>query len=208
MIIMYKTPDIYYVIERFFGRLGMKNKCFAVSEAVGCFVIYAAATLLHFVFSLFGPGALTILFGAVNESIWEHVKVFSAAYAGYALLQLLWIKTEFRRYVAAKCAGLYTLMGGIIALHCGYTAITGKAVAWIDLAGAAVIVALAQLLSYKLVVSRLPLRDYFAPAVFLLMLYYLMFFSFTIYPPKLELFRDPVSGVFGYPENAVEKHWR
>lgn len=184
----------------------MKNKCFAISEAVGCIVIYAAAVFLHFAFSWFGPGALTILFGAVNESVWEHVKIFSAAYVGYALLELLWIKVIFRQYVAAKCAGLYFLMGGIIVYHYGYMVFTGRSVAWADILGSAVIVALAQLLSYRLTVGRRSLCEYFAPAVFLLTLYYLMFFSFTIYPPKTALFRDPVSGGYGYIENSIEKH--
>ncbi|MBR1534351.1 MAG: hypothetical protein IJ639_08300 [Ruminococcus sp.] len=183
----------------------MKNKAFAISEAVGCVVIYAAAIVLHFAFRWFGPGALTLLFGAVNESVWEHVKIFSAAYVGYALLQLLWIKVPFKRYVAAKCAGLYALMGGIIAFHYGYTAFTGKHIAWVDILGSAVIVILVQLLSYKLTVGSLPLEDYFAPSLFLLMLYYLMFFSFTIYPPKAELFRDPISGGFGYQGFSMKK---
>jgi hypothetical protein len=185
----------------------MKNKGFAISEAVGCVVVYAAAVALHFVFSWFGPGALTILFGAVNESVWEHIKIFSAAYAGYALLQLLWVKVEFRRYVVAKCAGLYALMGGIVLFHYISVFLAGVAVARIDIVGSAVLVVLAQLLSYSLVVGSLPLREYFAPAIFLLTLYYLMFFSFTIYPPKVGLFRDPLTGGFGYLENTVEKHW-
>lgn len=176
----------------------MKNKCCVISEAAGCPVIYAGAVVLHFAFSWFGPGALTILFGAVNESVWEHVKIFSAAYVGYALLELLWLQVEFRRYVVAKCAGLYALMGGVIAFHYGYRAFAGRTIVWADVIGSAVIVILAQVISCRLTLSRLPLRDWFAPAVFLLMLYYLMFFSFTIYPPKAELFRDPIGGGFGY----------
>lgn len=184
----------------------MKNKCFAISEAVGCVVIYAAAVVLHFSLNWFGPGALAILFGAVNESVWEHIKIFSVAYLGFALLQLLWIRVDFRRYVAAKTAGLYFLMGGIIALHYGAAAVAGEPPAWADIGGAAVLVILAQLLSYRLTVGRLSLREYFAPALLLLALYYLMFFSFTIYPPKTALFRDPLTGGYGYPGQSVKKH--
>ena len=43
------------------------------------------------------------------------------------------------------------------------------------------------------------------PAVFLLMLYYLMFFSFTIYPPKAELFRDPLASGTGYLQKMLLK---
>lgn len=201
---MYKTSDIYLHKSVFRG-FDMKNRRLLISDAVGCAVIYATAIILHFIFQWFGPSALTILFGAVNESVWEHVKIFSAAYVGYALLQLLWVQVEFRQYVVAKCVGLYLLMGGIIAFHYSYILLTGKHIAWVDILGSAMLVILAQVTSYRLTVGSHSLRDYFAPALFLLMLYYLMFFSFTIFPPKAELFRDPASGGFGYLENAVEK---
>ncbi|MBR1535303.1 MAG: hypothetical protein IJ639_13130, partial [Ruminococcus sp.] len=92
----------------------MKNKTLAISEAVGCVVIYAAAVYLHFAYPLSGGSALSILFGAVNESVWEHAKIFSAAYIGWSILQLCWVKVRFSQYLVAKCIGLYLLMGLII----------------------------------------------------------------------------------------------
>ena len=184
----------------------MKNKCYAITEIAGCGVIGVAAILLRYLFRWFGPGALTIVFGSVNGSVWEEIKVFSGAYIGYGLFELLWIRVGFRRYVAAKCAGLYGLMGGIIAFHYIAVWLFPAAAQKAEPIAAIILTSLAQLLASKLVLSDLTPEDYFAPAVFLLMLYYLMFFSFTIYPPKAELFRDPASGGFGYLENAVEKH--
>ena len=184
----------------------MKNKCYAITEIAGCGVIGVAAILLRYLFRWFGPGALTIVFGSVNGSVWEEIKVFSGAYIGYGLFELLWIRVGFRRYVAAKCAGLYGLMGGIIAFHYIAVWLFPAAAQKAEPIAAIILTSLAQLLASKLVLSDLMPEDYFAPAVFLLMLYYLMFFSFTIYPPKAELFRDPASGGFGYLENAVEKH--
>lgn len=184
----------------------MKNKCYAITEIMGCGVIGVAAILLRYLFRWFGPGALTIVFGSVNGSVWEEIKVFSGAYIGYGLFELLWIRVGFRRYVAAKCAGLYGLMGGIIAFHYIAVWLFPAAAQKAEPIAAIILTSLAQLLASKLVLSDLTPEDYFAPAVFLLMLYYLMFFSFTIYPPKAELFRDPTSGGFGYLENAVEKH--
>lgn len=184
----------------------MKNKCYMITEIVGCGVISVAAIALRYLFRWFGPGALTILFGSVNGSVWEEIKVFSGAYIGYGLFELLWIRVGFRRYVVAKCAGLYGLMGGIIAFHYLAGLLFGAATSKAEPIAAVVIVILAQLSASKLVLSDLTPEEYFAPAVFLLLLYYLMFFSFTIYPPKAELFRDPTSGGFGYLENAVEKH--
>lgn len=175
----------------------MNKRTAAVSEAVGCVAIYAAAAYLHFAYELSGGSALGILFGAVNESVWEHVKIFSAAYVGYALLQLAWLRAPFRQYVVAKCIGLYLLMGGMIVVYYAYTYFAGGSILWVDLLYSFLLVIAVQLLTYLLETGDNHLAEYFSPALMLIMLYYLMFFSFTIFPPKTELFRDPVSGGFG-----------
>lgn len=175
----------------------MNKRSVAVSEAVGIVVIYCAAVFLHFVYPLSDGAALSILFGAVNESVWEHTKIFSAAYIGWSLLQLCWLKIHFKQYVAAKCIGLYALMGLIIGVSYAYTAFTGHNVVWVDILTSLLAVIAVQVMTYRLETSDNRLKDYFAPALMLIMLYYLMFFSFTIFPPKTDLFRDPVGGGFG-----------
>lgn len=172
----------------------MNKKSYALSEAAGCVAIYLAAVFLHFIYPLSGGSPLAFLFGAVNESVWEHVKIFSAAYTGYALLQLLWIHVPFRRYVVAKCAGLYLLMGGIILSHYTFIAIAGDSLFRFDILSSVVLVILAQLVSYRLTTGHGHIGEFFIPALWLLLLYYLMFFSFTIFPPKTALFRDPLTG--------------
>lgn len=168
----------------------------AISEAVGAAVIYAAAVFLHFV-NAFGGGALGLVFGAVNESVWEHVKIFSFAYVGWAILQLCWLRVPFRRYAVAKCIGLYLLMGGMIGFFYAYTSFTGYSILEVDILSSLILLLLAQGLSYTLEVRENHLGEFFVPAMLLLLLYYLMFFSFTVFAPKLPLFRDPVTGGYG-----------
>lgn len=180
------------------------NKRYAISEAVGIAVIYAAAVLLHFIYQMSGGSTLAIIFGAVNESVWEHTKIFAAAYCGYALLQLLWIRVPFRRYLVAKCCGLYVLVGGIIGFFYLYTSFSGKAILWLDIISSAVLVAAAQLCSYLITVRARHTGDLFIPALLLLMLYYLMFFSFSVFPPHTELFRDPSTGGYGIPDAPAQ----
>lgn len=177
----------------------MNKRAAAVSEAAGGVFIYCVAVFLHFVYPLSGGAALSILYGAVNESVWEHTKIFSAAYIAWSLLQLCWLRVRFRQYVAAKCVGLYTLMGLIIGVYYAYTAFTGVNIVWVDILSSLLSVFLVQALTYRLETGDNRLADGFIPALMLIMLYYLMFFSFTIFPPKAALFRDPVTGGFGIP---------
>lgn len=175
----------------------MKNKLNVVSETCGWAVICLGAVYLRFAYELSGGSALGILFGAVNESVWEHVKIYSIAYMGWGVLQLLWLRTPFRPYVAAKCVGLYLLMGGTAAFSYINTALIGSQSLWTESLTAFAVVAAAQAVSLKLSTAWNKASEYFAPALMLLMLYYVMFFSFTVFPPRLEPFRDPYTGGFG-----------
>ena len=175
----------------------MTNKRYAISEAVGVAVIYCAAVLLHFVYPMTGGSALAVIFGAVNESVWEHVKIFTASYCGWALLQLLWIKVPFRCYITGKCCGLYLLIGGMIGFFYLYTSVCGRSILWVDIASSAVLVAAAQFCSWRITTGWQKADDFFLPSLLLIMLYYLMFFSFTAFPPEVGLFRDPITGGYG-----------
>lgn len=177
----------------------------ALSEAAGCVVIYCVAVLLHFAYPLSGGAALSIVFGAVNESVWEHTKIFAAPYIGWALMQLCWLKSPFRQYVVSKVIGLYVMASMIIGSSHLLSLFTEQNIFLLDIAASLIAVLTVQALSYRLETAENRLSDYFYPALMLLTLYYLMFFSFTIFPPKTELFRDPVGGGFGIVEKFVEK---
>lgn len=178
----------------------MTIRRYGISEAAGVVVIYSTAVLLHFIHGLSGGGTLAVIFGAVNESVWEHVKIFSISYCGYAILQLLWLKVPFRRYVVGKCVGLYLLIGGMIGFFYLYTGIAGAPILWLDITSSAALTALAQQCSFLLTVKWKKGGEFFAPAVLMIMLYYLMFFCFTVFPPRIGLFLDPVTGGYGIPE--------
>ena len=175
----------------------MKNKDNMVSEICGWAAICLAAVYLRFAYELSGGSALGILLGAVNGSVWEHVKIFSIAYTGWAVMQLLWLRAPFRPYVAAKCAGLYLLIGGVTASSYICAAFAGSHRLMADMLAAFAITAAAQAVSMKLSTDWKRAEEFFAPALMLLMLYYVTFFSFTVFPPRLGLFKDPLTGGFG-----------
>lgn len=179
------------------GGMYMPKRMLLWSEISGAVAVYAAAVFLHFAYAISGGSALWMVFGAVNESVWEHVKIYSEAYTLWALLQLCWIKVPFRRYAVAKCVGLYLLMGLMIGFFYTYTAFTGRSILLIDILSSVVFTTLSQAVSYLLTVKGEKLEEYYHPALMLLLLYYLMFFSFTVFPPKLGLFRDPLGGGYG-----------
>ncbi len=183
----------------------MNTKKFRILEIIGIPVIYLIATFLHFTYTLTGGSALSILFSAVNESVWEHVKIFAVGFTLWSLIELLWLKPPFKKFVTTKTLSLYFLSLSIIVFFYSYNLFTDSPILWLDLASSFILVILTQYISYRLTLSDNKISDYFPVAIMLLMLFYLMFFSFTLFPPKIDIFRDPVTGMYGIIEDHIDK---
>ncbi len=175
----------------------MNKKTFMILSIVGVVVIYLVAVFLHFVFDLTNGCALAVLFGAVNESVWEHVKIFAAGFVLWAIIELLWVRPPFCKFVVAKTLSLYLLSVLIIVFFYTYNLLTEGPILILDIIASFVFVAVSQYISYKLTTSKYKIEDYFSVAVMLLMMFFVMFFSFTIFPPKTDLFKDPVTNTYG-----------
>ncbi len=182
----------------------MNTKKFKIFEIVGVPIIYLIATFLHFVYDLTDGSTLAILFGSVNESVWEHIKIIAVGFTVWTIIEFLFIRPPFKKFVTAKVFMLYFLSFLIPIFFYTYNLFTKKPVLWLDLVSTLVFIALTQYISYKIIVNENKLSDYYPLALMLLMLYYLMFFSFTVFPPKLELFRDPETGMFGIIEDHID----
>ncbi|MBE6824337.1 MAG: hypothetical protein E7513_03210 [Ruminococcaceae bacterium] len=183
----------------------MKEKRYKTLEFIGIPIIYLIATLLHFVYKLSDGSTLSILFGAVNESVWEHIKIFSVGFVFWSVIILLSSKPPFYKFVVAKTVSLYFLSLCITVFFYTYTFFTKRPIHIVDLLSAVAFVALTQYISYRLVTSSNRIEEYFVVAVMLLMLFFVMFFSFTVFPPRADLFKDPVTGMYGIISENIDK---
>jgi len=148
---------------------------------------------------LIGRGAAFLVgaIAAVNESVWEHLKL------GFwpALVFAAWEYSRFGKsannFRFAKTLGIYLIPITIVVLYYSYTAILGHGLLMVDIAIFVVAVVVGQLVSYRLLIaSPLPKRlNRFAPIALIVL--GILFVLFTFYPPQFPLFRDPVSGGYG-----------
>ncbi len=179
----------------------MRKKLFLRLEVAGPVIVFIIASLLHFIYGL-NPNLLTSLFGAVNESVWEHIKIFSIAYLFYSFIELLTAKPLFKRFVAAKTAGVI-IQGIFIPLaYYAYTLIVKKPLFIVDLLIGFLAAVVGFLVSYKLYNSGREIEKYFLTSLMLLFLILMSLLCFTYFPPEAELFRDVVTSEYGVvPKN-------
>lgn len=166
-------------------------------ELIGSIFTIITGTLLHFAYDWSQKAVWSILFGAVNESVWEHVKIFTLPYIVWSIIEIAKVRVPIRKFVVSKTVGLYFLIVITIIFFYIYSGILGKNILLVDIISIIIWVFSSHFISYKLVTSNLDLNQWFTISCFLILLFIAMFFTFTVNPPQIDLFRDPITGLYG-----------
>lgn len=177
-------------------------KKFRTLEILGIPFIFLGGTFLHFLYELTNKSVMGILFGSVNESVWEHIKIFALPYIVWAIIELAFSIPYFKQFVVAKVFGLYLQCLLITGFFYFYTFIIGSSILWLDILSVFVWIFVSQFASYKLTTADFDIRHFFPLAIGSLFLFFMMFFSFTAVPPHIPLFQDPITKLYGIiPKN-------
>jgi hypothetical protein len=168
-------------------------------ELIGIAVISILGSVLHFAFEWSGDWPPMGVIAAVNESVWEHLKIAFWPALFYALFEYPFFKGLSKNFVIAKAAGIYVMPAAIVVLFYSYTAIIGGEILIVDILIFVVAVAIGQLTSYKMLTMRRlpPWLDKLGIAMVALLAVAMGIFTF--YPPHLPIFRDPPTGAYGIP---------
>jgi hypothetical protein len=166
-------------------------------ELGGIAFIVVLGAVLHFAFEWSGRAIPIAPIAAVNESVWEHLKLGFWPALVYAILEYSRFGKSANNFPFAKTLGIYLIPITIVGLFYAYTAILGHGPLIVDITIFVVAVIVGQLVSYKLLTaSPLPGRlNRFAPIA--LVVLSILFVLFTFYPPQVPLFKDPVTGGYG-----------
>ncbi|MCX8154021.1 MAG: DUF6512 family protein [Candidatus Bathyarchaeota archaeon] len=175
----------------------MNDKCILFYEVAGAIFIITLGSLLHFTFELSGKHIIIGVFSAVNESVWEHLKLGFWPTLTSALLEYKQLRKVANNFLLAKTVGIYLIPTIIIVSFYSYTSILGVSIIAIDILIFIIAVITGQLASYKLLTSK-PLSLKLGTVVLIaILLLSLSFVVFTFYPPSLSLFQDPIAGEYG-----------
>jgi len=162
---------------------------------LGCVLwICFAGSSLHFAFELSDYWTPLALVAAVNESIWEHLKIYFWPGLLYAIVQYTYTRNIANNYWLGKVVALAVTPVIITLSYHGY-------MAWVVSSGAATSVGAillimffgvlaGQMCSYRILISK-PYR--MAPSRYVTAGYaslVFMFSTFTFFPPQLFLFEN------------------
>lgn len=156
-------------------------------ELWGVVVIFILFSGLHFLYS--GTGlAIFKPFSAVNESVWEHLKIGFFAAFFYAVFEYFRGGKGNVNFIFGKSMALLSIPIFITIVFYSYTAFAGKSILWVDILTAFLSVVLSQWISYKIISSPIDFSRFMPLGYILITVMLFAFIFFTYSPPDLGIF--------------------
>ena len=169
------------------------KKSLTIWQFVGFLFTCIVGVLLHFLYDWSGQSILAALFSAINESIWEHMKLLFFPMLLFSLIQSRYFDKEYDNFWCAKLAGILTGLTLIPVLYYTYTGIFGMSVDWVNILIFFLTAAVSFLIETRILKQNQGFCILPQTARFVLYLLALIFILFTFIPPQIPLFQAPVS---------------
>ncbi len=174
----------------------IKDRRILALEIVGTFFIIFLGTALHFTFASSGQNPIVGSFSAVNESVWEHLKLPFWPSLLWLLIIMFPLRKTVSNLFSAKAVGIILMIVIIPLVFYSYTLFAEEILA-VDIATFMIAVVVGQSISYMLYRQDKPSRLTEAIAIAVIVLLATVFIVFTFYPPHISIFKDSNNGQFG-----------
>lgn len=148
-------------------------------------------TLLHFLYDWSGESPVVGLFSAVNESIWEHMKLLFFPMLIFSFIEYIKVGKAYTNFRCVKALGTGVGLATIPALYYTYTGALGLSVDWFNIAIFFIAAAVVYYLEAKLLIKGQPVCPFPGIAVAFLVLMAAAFMVLTYYPLQIPLFLPP-----------------
>jgi len=175
----------------------VKERKFLALEIAGTIFIIFLGTTLHFTFDFSGRNPLVGSFSAVNESVWEHLKLPFWPSLLWMLIEMYPLRKAVSNFFASKTISTIVMIVILPVVFYAYTAFTEEILV-VDIATFMIAVIVGQIVSYKLFKKDKPSKRTEIIALIVIALLAVIVVVFTFYPPHLSIFQDSNTGLYGF----------
>lgn len=170
-----------------------KNKLlnFEIFSTIFTFIL---GTILHFTYNWSNNNILIGTFSAVNESIWEHLKLLFFPMLITTIIGYFYFN-NISNYLCIRVKSIIISLIFIIIFFYTYTGILGKNISFIDISSFFITIVIGNLYTMKKSNNSSPCNNIIS--ITILTLLTLGFILFTFFTPHIGLFKDPITGLYG-----------
>lgn len=178
----------------------MKNQNKIIKfEIFSIIFVSILGTLLHFTFQWSNNNNFVAAFSAINESTWEHLKLLFFPMLISSILGYFYLYKTVFNFWCARIFGIIVSTSFVIIFFFTYTGILGNNIALINIASFFISILLGEFVSYTFMISNLSCNNLKSLIIFIILFF--LFVFFTYFPPKIGLFKDPITNSYGIINN-------
>ena len=164
-------------------------------QIFSCIFVFILGSLLHFTYDWSNGNSIIATFSSVNESTWEHLKLLFFPMLITIIIGMFFFKNNVPNFICSKTIGIIVAILFTVIFFYTYTGILGRNIAIIDISSFFISTILGEFISYILIVNHYKCNNIISLIILSLLL--LCFICFTFNPPKIDLFKDPITNKYG-----------
>lgn len=168
-----------------------------VLSVVGFFVISIIGTMLHFTYNLSDGNLIVATFSAVNESVWEHLKIAVMPVFLWTIVELFVLKYRPDNLWTSVLAKIATNMFLIVILYYISLFILGTHNSKVAIGIFYFSILVSQIVGYMIMKMKKVNVNIEEIAKYVVIILFLSFIFFTFLPPKAQIFKDEVTQTYG-----------
>lgn len=178
----------------------MNDRAWRKWEVAGLFFTLIWGNLFHFVFDWSGQNAIVGAIAAVNESVWEHIKLLIVPWVLWSVVEAVALRRSRGSVLAPRAAALVAGALFIPVAYYSYVGISGSSVSIVNIIIFQLAVLLAFFVSWRMQdKGKLRGKGWAILGAAVLLALLALAVVWTYYPPQLPVFADPQSGQRGLP---------
>ena len=178
----------------------MNIKKWQIFASIFCLIL---GTILHFTYEWFNYNVIVGLFSTINESVWEHLKLLFYPMFFISIIGYFKIGRKLCNYWYAHMYGIVFALIFVVVFFYTYTGIIGRSFFLLDIASFIIGILWGEYIVYKMIKQK-EMCKLEALSIITSIIILLCFLIFTIYPPILPLFEDPIYGTFGIKSIKID----
>ena len=173
----------------------LKKKSIYKYELIATICLIFLGVIFHFTYEWSNNNILVGIFTPVNESIWEHLKLLYFPMILSIIVGYFYDGKNHENYICAKTLGIISSMIFTVISYYTYSGVLGKNIDIVNIIIFFIAVVLGQFIVLKNINSKKSCNK--KRTIIVLIVLSFVFIVFTFNPPKIGLFKNPITGTFG-----------
>ena len=174
----------------------MNNKKSIIKfQILSSILIAILGTILHFTYNWSNENLLVSTFSSINESTWEHLKLLFFPTLITIIIGNFYIGKKIPNFLCAKTISIIISISFTTIFFYTYTGILGTNFAILNIAIFFIAIILGEFIAYKLMISNFTCNSKISLIILIILLIFFILFTFS--PPRIGLFKDPISEGYG-----------